>query len=145
MDSTFAERGPLNRLLDRVNVRLSRAAWLLLGVTLAGAILRVYLLGDKSIWLDEAFSIALSRRSLDDLLRLTVLADTHPPLYYILLKYWLLLGQSEGAVRLLSALFSTAAIPAVYLLASTLYEDRNAGLLGAVILAFSPFQIWYAQ
>ena len=145
MDSTFAERGQLDRVWGRLNLRLNRASWLLVGITLAGALLRVYLLGDKSIWLDEAFSIALSQRALADLLRLTVLADTHPPLYYVSLKYWMLLGQSEAIVRLLSALFSTAAIPAMYLLASALYEDKKAGLLGAVILAFSPFQIWYAQ
>ena len=128
-----------------MNLRLSRSAWLVLGLTLAGAVLRLYLLADKSIWLDEAFSIALSGRELDELLRLTVLTDTHPPLYYILLKYWMVLGHSEGVVRLLSALFSTAAIPVMYLLGQALYQERDAGLLAATILAFSPFQIWYAQ
>lgn len=152
---TFSPAHPLTRSLLQA-VKLGRAGWILLCLTLAGAVLRVYLLGDKSIWLDEAFSIALSRHELGDLLRLTVLTDAHPPLYYIALKFWTMLGTGEGMVRLLSVLFSTAAIPMMYLLASTLYEEREGasvsnaasaqwGLLAAAILAFSPFHIWYAQ
>lgn len=126
-----------------------------MGITLVGAVLRVYLLGEKSIWLDEAFSIALSQQELGDLLRLVVLTDAHPPLYYVFLKFWTALGTGEGIVRLLSALFGTAAIPMMYMLASALYEERGPrsthgaseqwGLLAAAILAFSPFHIWYAQ
>lgn len=158
---TFSPTHPLTRS-PLQGVKLGRKAWILLGITLAGAVLRVYLLGDKSIWLDEAFSIALSRHELGELLRLTVLTDAHPPLYYVALKFWTMLGTGEGIVRLLSALFSTAAIPMIYLLGSTLYEERGGdplskatsvseaaseqwGLLAAAILAFSPFHIWYAQ
>lgn len=145
MDSLFAEQRPWERVLARAGVRLSRTAWLVVGLTLAGAVLRFYLLGHKSIWLDEAFSIALSGRELDELLRLTVRADTHPPLYYIFLKAWMALGTSESLVRTLSALFSTAAIPVMYLVGQALYRERQAGILAATILAFSPFQIWFAQ
>lgn len=145
MDATVATVRQLSRVFNGVNDRLSRSSRLLLGVTLAGAFLRVYLLGQKSIWLDEAFSIALSQHGLEDLLRLTVLTDTHPPLYYVILKYWLALGQSEGHVRLLSAIFSTASIPLTYAVVSSLYKDNKVGLLGAAVMALSPFQIWYAQ
>jgi hypothetical protein len=124
---------------------LSRTTWLLLGLTAAGGLLRLYLLGDKSIWLDEAFSIALGRHGLGELLALVEQTDTHPPLYYAALKLWMALGESEAHVRLLSALLSTAAIPLMHLVAQTLYEDANAGLLGAGILALSPFQVWFAQ
>lgn len=124
---------------------LTRTGWLLLGLTLVGGFLRLYLLGAKSIWLDEAFSIALGRHSFGDLLSLVERADTHPPLYYVTLKFWLAGGDSESHVRLLSALFSTAAIPLMYLVTSTHYDDSDAGLLGATILALSPFQIWFAQ
>lgn len=124
---------------------LARTGWLLLALTLIGGAFRLYLLGAKSIWLDEAFSIALGRHSLGDLLALVEQSDTHPPLYYVTLKYWLAGGDGESHVRLLSALFSTAAIPLMYLVATALYDSDNAGLLGATILALSPFQIWFAQ
>lgn len=118
---------------------------LLLGITLLGTVFRLYLLGEDSLWLDEAFSVVLSRRGLAELLPLVARADAHPPLYYILLHFWLMLGSSEGFIRLLSVLFSSASIPLMYLVASSLFEDEHAGLVGAVILAFSPFQIWHAQ
>jgi mannosyltransferase len=124
---------------------LTRGQVLLLALVLLGGVLRLFLLGDKSIWLDEAFSITLSKHSLFDFFRLLVRTDTHPPLYYLLLKFWLILGTSEAWVRLLSALFSTASIPLMYDLVANLYQDERAGLVGAAILALSPFQIWYAQ
>jgi len=124
---------------------LSREGWIVAGVMAAGAIPRLFYLGGKSIWLDEAFSMAISRRSLIDMLALVVLSDTHPPLYYLLLKLWMSLGDGEAHVRLLSALFSIAAIPVMYNLAAHLYGDRRVGLIAAAILAVSPFQVWYAQ
>jgi 4-amino-4-deoxy-L-arabinose transferase-like glycosyltransferase len=127
----------------------SRSAWLarlaLAGVTLAGAALRLFLIGDKSLWLDEAFSVILAQRSVGEVLREIVLTDTHPPLYYLALHAWVALGDSEAMVRSLSAIFSIASIPLMYLVGKALYEGRRAGLLAATVLAFSPFQIWYAQ
>ncbi len=117
----------------------------LLALICVGALLRLYLVGAKSIWLDEAFSITLSDRSVWDVLRLVVLTDNHPPLYYLALKFWLSLGSSEGWVRLLSTFFSVAALPSMYRAAAEIFEDQRAGLIAVAILAFSPFQIWYAQ
>lgn len=117
----------------------------LAGLVLVGAVLRLYLLADKSIWLGEAFSIILSQRSLGDLPGLIVETDAHPLLYYLALKLWLVLGESPGHVRLLSAIFSIISIPLMFLLASSLFEDTRAGLIGAAILALSPLHIWYAQ
>jgi uncharacterized membrane protein len=103
------------------------------------------LLADKSIWLDEAFSITISQHNLLDLLRLIVRTDTHPPLYYLVLKLWLVFGDSEMQARLLSALFSMASIPLMYYLATLIYADKRVGLIAATILVFSPFHVWYAQ
>ena len=124
---------------------LSREGKILLGLVAGGAVLRLYLLGSKSIWLDEAFSIVMGHRGLLDLLHRVVLADTHPPLYYLLLKFWMIPGAGEAWVRMLSAIFSIAAIPVMYALVARLYDDKRIGLVGATILAFSPFQVWYAQ
>jgi mannosyltransferase len=134
--------------VQKINIaRLSLDLYqkVLIGLVAGGAFLRLYLIADKSIWLDEAFSIVISQRSLFDVLRMVVRTDTHPPLYYLLLKIWLICGNSAAQARSLSAVFSIAAIPLMYMVASSLFEDRRAGLLGAAILAFSPFQIWYAQ
>jgi hypothetical protein len=110
-----------------------------------GAGLRLYLLRDKSIWLDEAFSITISQHSLVDMLLMIVRTDTHPPLYYLALKIWQVLGDGEAQLRLLSALFSIASIPLIYWLGANIFEDERVGLIAATVLTFSPFQVWYAQ
>lgn len=111
----------------------------------AGLALRLYLLPAKSLWLDEAFSVVISQRSPLEVLRMVVLTDTHPPLYYLLLNLWIRWGTGEGWVRLLSALFGSAAMLMMYRVGHALYEDRRAGVLAVAILALSPFHIWYAQ
>src|SRR5512139_4111719 len=67
---------------------LSREGLALVGMVATGAIFRLVLLGSKSLWLDEAFGVAITQRGLIELLRKVVRADTHPPLYYIVLKAW---------------------------------------------------------
>ncbi len=124
---------------------LTRTQQFLLAITAAGAVLRLFMLGAKSIWLDEAFSISITQRGLIDLFRMVIKTDTHPPLYYLVLKFWLLFSHREAWARLLSAIFSTASIPLMYRLVVLMYRDDRAGLLGAGILAFSPFHLWYAQ
>lgn len=128
---------------DSLQVALHRK--LLAALVVIGAGLRLYLMADKSIWLDEAFSIIISQRDLTGVLQMVVRTDTHPPLYYLLLKMWLVFGDGEVWVRLLSTLFSLAAIPLIYKVAAELYENKWVGLIGATILTLSPFQVWYAQ
>ncbi len=126
-------------------IAITRTQLALFALTATGALMRFMLIGKQSIWLDEAYSIAITQRSLVDLLKMVVRTDTHPPLYYLFLKFWVLFSHTEAWVRSLSAFFSILSIPMMYLLVYELYQDRKAGLIGAGILAFSPFHIWYAQ
>src|SRR5687768_9598065 len=77
---------------------------LFLTVFVVGAILRVYNLGYESIWFDEGVSIERARMSVIQMIEVTARRDNNPPLYYLILHYWVaLFGDSEFAVRLLSA------------------------------------------
>lgn len=59
----------------------------------------------QSVWFDEAYSVRVAQQSMSDLLHLTAV-DTHPPLYYMILKLWASIGGwGEVWLRLLSALF----------------------------------------
>jgi hypothetical protein len=121
------------------------APWLALAITGIGGILRVMLLGTKGMWLDETFSVWLASHSVPDLLQWTVRIDQHPPLYYLLLHSWIArYGVTPYEVRLLSALFGTATIPVIYLIGKRL-SGTAMGLAAAVFLAFSTFNIVYAQ
>ena len=97
------------------------------------------------MWLDETFSVWLANHSVVDMLQWIVKIDQHPPLYYLLLHYWIALnGDTPYYVRLLSALFGAGTIPIIYLIGKRM-SGVVMGLAAAVILALSPFNIYFAQ
>ena len=120
---------------------------MVLGLTCAvvlGAALRFHHLGKESLWLDEAFSVQLAHSSLSTIVTETA-KDVHPPLYYVALHYWVrVAGDSERAVRLLSALASIATIVVLCRLATHLF-GRATGVTAAFFAAVSPFQVEFAQ
>jgi len=112
-------------------------------ITILGAVLRLYHLGTQSLWLDELFSVFLSRQGVAALVAGTA-QDTMPPLYYFLLRIALLFGSDERAVRSVSFVFSVAAIPLFYVLAQEMFGPRVASA-ASLILALNPFHLFYAQ
>lgn len=139
---------PESRVSKTMNEELSfdeLAPWFAAAITLIGGLLRVLLLGTKEMWLDETFSIWLASHSVPELLEWLVAIDQHPPLYYLLLHGWMArLGDSPYDVRLLSALFGAATIPVIYLTGKRL-SGTMLGLAAAMLLAFSPYHIFYSQ
>ncbi len=121
------------------------APWIAIAITLVGGALRVLLLANKGLWMDETFSMWLSSHSVADMLQYVVRIDQHPPLYYLLLHYWQAIqGDTAYNVRLLSALIGTLTIPVIYLIGKRL-SGVVMGLVAALLLALSPFNIQYAQ
>ncbi len=117
---------------------------ILMIILLAGFFVRVYHLGTPSLWLDEVYSISLSKMSLSQLVAETS-GDVHPPLYYIFLHYWIsFFGSSEFSARFMSVIFAVLAILMIYKVGNLIY-DKNVGLLSALILAFSVYHIHYSQ
>lgn len=123
-----------------------RLAWLTLGaVTVLGLVLRLYRIDHQSLWYDESFSLTVARLPLPEMLDVVVADHVHPPLYYLLLHGWLgWLGFGSLQARLLSAVFGTASIGMLYLLAKTLTSHRVA-LLSAALLALSQLGVMYSQ
>ena len=122
------------------------APWLAIFITLIGGWLRVYLLANKGMWLDETFSVWIANHGVVDMLQWIVKIDQHPPLYYLLLHYWIALvgNTTPYSVRMLSVLFGAGTIPVIYLIGKRI-SGVVAGLAAAVIFALSPFNIYYAQ
>ncbi|MGC9393354.1 MAG: glycosyltransferase family 39 protein [Anaerolineae bacterium] len=121
------------------------APWLAILITLVGAGLRVLLLDKNGMWLDETFSVWLADHNVVDMLQWTVKLDQHPPLYYLLLHYWIALrGDTPYYVRLLSVLFGAGTIPIIYLIGKRM-SSAIMGLAAAALLALSPFNIRFAQ
>ena len=121
------------------------APWLVIFITLVGGWLRVLNPGGEGLWLDETFSLWVANHSVADMLQWIVKIDSHPPLYYLLLHYWIALnGNTPYYARLLSALFGAATIPVIYLIGKRI-SGAVMGFAAAVIFALSPFNIYYAQ
>ena len=93
----------MKTLLERYSDRV------LIIALVVGAGLRWFQIGAHGFWYDETFSSLTARLSLDQILS-NVAIDVHPPGYYMLLHFWLQLGQSEAIIRSFSALFSLGAI-----------------------------------
>jgi mannosyltransferase len=114
-------------------------------VVALGASLRLYRLGAQPLWVDEATSLRFARGSLSQLWSWSRIVDPgNPPLYYSLLHAWLVFGDNETSLRLLSAALGVLTIPLVYALGRTI-RDHWLGIVSALLFAISPFQVWYAQ
>jgi len=124
--------------------KMLRQPWIpALFLSLFGLAVRLVGIGRESIWLDEATSLFLARKSLPDLIAWTA-KDIHPPLYYILLHFWRAFGESEAALRSLSAVAGAASVGVLYLLARRLFDGRT-GVIAAVLLTLAPMHVAYSQ
>ena len=136
----------LRRAGSLVGIELARNELIfVIAITVAACLLRFYRLGEKSIWLDEAFSVWIARHTLWEGWRWLIDIDQHPPLYYSLLHFWIaLFGELQGTVRVLSALVSTITLPVFYG-GARLLLDRPTAAIAVGILAVSPFHVQFAQ
>jgi mannosyltransferase len=117
--------------------------WLLVALLLAFA-LRVYALDAQSLWNDEGTSVALASLSIEAIIN-SAARDIHPPLYYLLLHFWLpFAGSTEYAVRFLSVIAGVVIVALVFRIAYSVFDERVA-TLAAFLTALSPFQVYYSQ
>ena len=115
-------------------------------VVVFGAGLRAYALDFQSLWTDEISSLMITDPTLPfrqfwD----RVLTDTHPPIYYLVLRWSSsAFGQSEIVARAPSVLFGilTVCVAAILPGASLSCSSRVAFPL---LLAVSPGAVWYAR
>ena len=145
----------------------------LAAILILGTVLRFAQLEAKPVWLDEIltglFSLGRSYQHipLDAVLPLEEFADiftlnsaascgeiaqtvatesTHPPLFFCLTHQWLsgVQGSWVWQIRSLCALFGVGAIAAMYGL-NRIAFSRQAGLMGASVMAVSPFAVYLSQ
>lgn len=124
--------------------KLANSYTCILLVLLLAAGLRFYRLDAQSFWNDEGNSARIAERSIQLILE-GAAGDIHPPLYYLALHFWRsLVGQSEFALRSLSAVGGIGLVALVYLLGDRLF-GRLSGLVAAFLAAINPFQLYYSQ
>ena len=117
-----------------------------LGVVAVGTALRFFRLGAKSLWVDEGYSVVVTRLGWGVLVKGVFELENHPPLYFLALKLWNMAGypESDGYVRGLSAIVSVAIVWGVYKLGRLVF-GKWEGLVGAGLAGISAYQIYFAQ
>ena len=116
---------------------------ILLIILVFGCGLRLYQLGEKSLWTDELVVISNAVSIIDTQSFLAhTRGDDLPRFYSLLFKYWMMLGTSEFTMRTLSVIFGCLLIPVTYAL-SRLFFDTKTSLCATLLTAASPFLLIY--
>ncbi|MGI8412076.1 MAG: glycosyltransferase family 39 protein [Solirubrobacteraceae bacterium] len=132
-------------LLDEGHPWLSR--WgplgLMLVLTLVSLLLRSGHLR-LHYWVDEGLSVGIASHHLGQIPGV-LRQDGSPPLYYVLLHFWMgLRGRGEVATHELSLIFAVASVPAAYWAGRSLF-DRRTGVVCSLMVAALPYLSVYAQ
>lgn len=126
-------------------VRETRIRYALSALVLTAFALRAYHLDFQSLWRDEVDTITFATRALPRLLSTFTRPKENGPLYFLLLRPWIALaGGSEFSVRFFSLTCGVLVIPLAYALGRR-WLSPLVSMLGALLMAFSPYLIWYSQ
>jgi uncharacterized membrane protein len=126
-----------------VNIDRKQSLVLLILVLAAALGLRLFHLGQRVVWFDEANSLLVARATPAQIID-AAHDDVHSALYYLILHFWQSAFTGETGARMLSVLAAVATVAAVYFLGARL-GGPAAGLLSAGLLGLSPLHVWYSQ
>jgi uncharacterized membrane protein len=97
----------------------------------------------QSLWRDEAFSFFMAKPSIFQIIQNTA-QDFNPPLYYILLHFWIaVVGQSDELLRTLSFVFHLATVYVGFQFAKKLFSKKYAYFVGLFIF-LNPMLLYYS-
>ncbi len=120
---------------------------------LLGALFIGLIGANQSFWLDEGASLILSGLPLSKLFA-ALQGDFHPPLFYLLLHFWLsflrIFGlvrpNFEWLIRLPNIVFGAATIPVLYLFLKALLPDKKrVALVASLLLMVNPLHLYYSM
>jgi 4-amino-4-deoxy-L-arabinose transferase-like glycosyltransferase len=128
-----------------VNVSRRFVDWAgLIAVVAIALVVRFHSITVPAVWYDEAYSLLLADGS-PSYIWSTTARDVHPPLYYVLLHYWMLLfGNGVLSARSLSTLADVGTLLLCIKLMSVV-ATRRATWIAAVLLALLPISVRYSQ
>ena len=114
----------------------------LLSIFALGCVVRFYGLSELPLWMDEAFSYVVSTLPLPTILFNKI--DNHPPLFYALQHFWMLIDPNIRVFRVPVAAVGSVTVLIVALATSDLV-NRRAGLTAGALLALSTGHIYFSQ
>jgi mannosyltransferase len=132
---------------ERVGAPALRSRWThalsLAVLVVVGAAARLPTIGDRSLWGDEAYTIAIAQRGVGGMFSLFT-RESNGLLYYALVYPVSHLDPPVGVLRAPSVAFGLLAILAIHWTGALLL-NRRTGLIAAALFAVSPLAVHYAQ
>lgn len=135
---------PANWLDEESRSYESLTPGFLLLVTLLAAALRFFALAGQSLWVDELFTWRAVQPHVGLSFLEQMLDTIQGPLYHA--AVWPLVRLQDGAfmLRLPAAILGTLTVPLFGVITARIFDLRTARL-AALLLAVSPFHVWYSQ
>jgi hypothetical protein len=121
-----------------------RFRWLLGGIVIAAAAIRIFRLNHFSYGLDEILQAYWMRYPWNDLWRELRMDAVHPPLDYAVDRLFESLHPSEAWTKLPAVLWGVGTVAALGMLIARRI-GAAAGLVAACLLALAPFHVRYSQ
>jgi uncharacterized membrane protein len=128
-----------------MNSQFSKNGVWLAAIFLVALLIRLWHSGAQNFWYDELLTLRASSLPWQEMLNFLQSAESSkPPLYYLLVRVFMILGDSEWWLRLPSVLAGTMTCIPLYFLGKEISGTR-LGLSAAAILAVLPLHIYYSQ
>ena len=131
------------RPISRLSVSPRERAWFL-GVLFVALALRLWDLGARSLWFDEAGEYWVATAPLAHIAHFVSVGSGDPPLFSFLLHFWMKIASNEAWLRMLSVFASLSGVAGVMVLGRRLGGFATAIAAGA-LAAVNPPDIRYAQ
>ena len=124
--------------------RLPEAFWLG-AVLVVVVVLGVFDAAGKSLWFDEAISVAVARMPWHDFMHTVTADEANMSIYYLLLRPWIAIGgDGEAWIRLLSVVAAVGTVATLYALARRLFSFQVA-IVAALLTAVNGFFVQFSQ
>jgi len=128
----------------------------LLCVLVLATTLRLYNLGERSLWKDEANQLYTATYFGPPFELLNTDYSNDPPICPLLVHFWHGLLQTlpwvtsgtvwyDALLRLMPCFFGVLCVTLTFFVGRLILKDNRSALIGAFLFAISPFQVYYAR
>lgn len=132
-------------VIDKIKLSQNKIFLILLFLFFFSLIFRILWVNFESAWIDEAYSIQLSAKTIKEII-IGCINDQHPPLFYIILKFWMGNSLNVSRARFLSVLIGSITIIQVFFILRKLqFTNWKSIIIACLFISISPMHIWYSQ
>ena len=124
---------------EKVRGLLAGSTIQVIGLTTLALAVRILLAARSGLWRDEALFLFVVRSpSWTGMLDFLRFHESHPPLFYAMMRLWLsVTGDTDAAALAVPVVIGVALVPLIYVVGTSLFSSR-VGVLAAAFVAISP-------